>query len=544
MYRGPGLAALLLLSVLAVAPPGAATHEDPNPSVPDWFDSELHLTVTDDLTRLTLEGTVLVHETAAEELEPVCGDSCTAGELRTVHGYASDEQRGELVAVIEERAAGRARAALTEISGGSDVSVTATLLEDAFTGEGPDDFHPPLRVSLTGSAPIGALSAAGLEPHQVQALFAMGARTSLTLDVLVDAGTNLTLTLSLPEGLTALETTSGTTSPDGSVSWTASRWKAETGRLVDEIALGRPDVVVPAAEDMEIAVTIDLADVEVHYANLLSGSDMASLDLTVSVEGLFHAIAVPAELQTLIELPALSADALRIGIEAGLIDPAEIEAVETDARRAIETLFRDSFGQEVVVEGGFLPASLDAANTGEPLGTGIPVQLSLVGAAKIPLPPEEPGGVPAFTVATIPLPAFTLPELPVPGNARTAFTILLPEGMDVELGEGSEGFERVTTEDGRTALVAVREPGDETASPTIQGAAVAIEHPFLLRVLWPVFLAIFLVLVVLPGTLIAVAVGRRRARRRAAQAERVEPAKKHRPGDAPNYVVRPDDRQT
>ena len=182
-------------------------------------------------------------------------------------------------------------------------------------------------------------------------------------------------------------------------------------------------------------------------------------------------------------------------------------------------------GERIPAEGGFTDASLSLAAVGTPPGTGGPLVLRLDAGAPIQLPPPNETGVPAVTVATVPLPEIQLPQLDLPGS-EVVYTVVLPPGVELAFPEGSstQAVETVT-EDGRTAWQFTASGDPNEPAPTVQGAEVVVGHQLVWNLLWPLLLLLFLILVVLPATLIALTIRRRRKRAAAAaRASQPDPA--------------------
>lgn len=507
------LAALLVLASV----PAAQAQGDPNPDAAEWTEAEYTLTVLSGFDRVALNGFVLLHEIdPPTSIERVCNVPCTADDIRDLYEDPRFSKE-DVVNAIEDAVAARAERALAAIAGPSgestvDSNVSRRSLEEPAEG---DEFQPPISVSVTGNATIGLLEDQDLTDSQIEALFEMGARVTMPVQQSVPAGSNATIKLVLPSPLTFLDASTAQVgqTPDGApvATWTITNWQStDPFSLNDPVKIGRGDVVVPEAEALDTGIVLDLSEIDVHYTNLIGSGPPASLDLSIDVNASLKAIQPPRELEGPIQLPMLSADAIRIGIDAGLIDRSAVTGFEDQARTGIRQAFAEGFGQQVTVEGGFVNHSFERDNVGSPPGTGGPIYLDMHAASTLPLPPEQTGGVQAFTITTVSIGDIPLPEIPLPGDRPSTYTFLLPAGVDLQFDQVTGGeVERITTEDGRSGIQ-FTSTGSGDQQPAIQGAELAIQHPIIWNLFWPVILVLFLLFVVLPGGLIYYNVRKRR----------------------------------
>lgn len=501
--------------------PGASAQEDPAPSVPNWYQTHYVLELGESLQTVTLDGTVAIREAAppegSRELRQFCGSSCTAEELREAYDLADEEGREELVAALERRIEAATRPALDAVAGSPGGStVTATVDRASLEVESTTPYEPPVTVDVVGSAPVGLLDTEGYDQDQIDALFQMGAAVNVPIEQTVEAGTNFTLALVLPEPLEVLDGGEASLSDQRHrATWIVDNSQAsQPATLSDTIKVGDVDVVVPNEEDVEIDVVLDLSGVDIHYGNLLGAGAPASLDLDMSIQGTFRAIETPEAGLGSIELPYLSADAVRLALEHDLLERSVIDGFEQEARTAMRQALAESFGMEVPIRGGFVNETLEVGTQlGSPPGTGGPVEFSMNAAGSLPFPPPEAaqGGVSAFEITRVGVGDISLPALPVPGNAPVTYTVIFPPGIDIDFTGVSGGeLERSTSADGRTQITFSSQQDGEGA--TIQGAEVVIEHPFVWHTFWPLILTLFILLVVLPAALIFWLMGRRRDR--------------------------------
>ncbi len=509
------------LAGAALLLPGASAQEDPAPNVPNWYETHYVLELGESLETISLDGTVAIREAAppdgSRELQHLCGSSCSAEELRDAYDRADQEGRDELVAALERRIEAATRPALDAVAGSPGASaVTATVDRASLEVESTTPYEPPVTADVVGSAPVGLLDTDGYDQDQIDVLFQMGAAASVPIDQTVEPGTNLTLVLVLPEPLEVLDGGEASLSDQRHrATWIVDNSQAsQPATLSDAIKVGDLDVVVPNEEDVDIDVVLDLSGVDIHYGNLLGAGAPASLDLDMSIQGTFSAIETPETALGSIELPYLSADAVRLALEHDLLERSVIDGFEQEARNAMRQALTESFGMEVPIRGGFLNETLEAGTQlGSPLGTGGPVEFSMNAAGALPFPPPEAdrGGVTAFEITRVGVGDISLPAISVPGGAPVTYTVIFPPGIDIDFTGVSGGeLERSTSADGRTQISFASQQEGEGA--TIQGAEVVIEHPFVWHTFWPLILALLLVLVVLPVGLIYWLGGRRRDR--------------------------------
>lgn len=521
---------LMAVSLVAIALlPGAAVAQDGDDPTPAdrWFQVRYDMSVSQQLTELELEGEVLLHEQEAPDAQArqICGETCTADEARDAY-QDRPRFRDRIVAMIEDAVEDRTRAALMGVSGASQSEVDVTATVDRASLEQPTSgspFLPAVPVAVTGTAPIGLVEGTGYSQDQIDALFRMGARAHMPVDPDVDPGVNLTLSLSVPEPLAMLPTEGD----DRTQEWGISNWKAPEGSVASldaNATIGRPDVVVPDRERLDVDVVLDLSSVDVHYLQALTGGTPASVDAVLSVDATIRSIAAPTQVPQ-ITLDYLSADAIRIGRANGLVEDSQLATFEDEARAAIRQGFQETTGEQTPVSGGFVPSTLETSQIGEPVGTGGPIVLDMSAEGTMPLPPEQGStGAAAFEVTRMDLGSFQLPAIPTPGDRPANVTVILPPGLDLAFDSVENGeVTRSTTSDGSTALTFTSASSGQPA--TLQGAEIVVNHPIVWDLLWPVLLFLFLILVVLPGAIIWAVIRKRRRETRGVNEEQRSPVR-------------------
>ncbi len=509
-----------LVALLVIASvPAAYAAGDPNPDAAEWTEAEYTLTVSPTFEEVTLDGFVLIHEIKPpSSIEPFCRTPCTADDIRGLY-HNPRFPKDQVVNAIEDAVADRAQRALTAIAGQTgdstaDATVSRESLEEQPEG---DEFQPPIPVSVTGNATIGLLKDQGFTSSEVAALFAMGARVTMPIQQTVAGGSNTTIKLALPTPLAFIDASTAQVSQGpGNASiatWRITNWQStDPFSLNDPVKIGRDDVTVPSGERLNTSVLLDLSQVDVNYGNLIGSGPPASLDVEITVNASIRAIETPMQFDGPVELPYLSADAIRIALDAGLVDRDQIIGFEDQARDGIRQAFSQGFGQQVQVDGGFVNHTMTQAAVGSPPGTGGPIYLDMGAVSTMALPPDQGSGVAAFTITTVSIGDIPLPEIPLPGDRPATYTILLPEGLDLQYTSVTGGeVQRTSTEDGRPALTFTSAAGG-SQSPGIQGAELAIQHPIIWNLFWPVLLVLFLLLVVLPVGLIYYNVKKRKAK--------------------------------
>ncbi len=509
-----------LALILALSGGAIASSDDAPTKTDNWLDVTYALTISDDLEKLLLDGDVHIHLVERPDMgnpwinqavENECGPRCSADDLRSLYQEHEDQQDA-LVQHLEDFIADQTRTVLESITNApANVDATAdrASLEEAPHGA---PYHPPVPVTITGTSDLALLDDADVEPEQVFTLFEMGARAPLSLETPVDPGTNLTLSLDMVPPLTVLDTGEGT-HQDETTHWTIKNWNnTDSTMLQDEARIGDPTVTVPTQERLDIDVTLDLSDIEVHYLNAITGDPPVTVHAAINLETVLYALEVPPTFETdVIELEMLSADALRIAMDAGLLEDDHLIQFEDEARDAIQRAFEGITGERVPVSGGFLTETLANDAIGTPVGTGDPIGLSLDAAASLSFPLEDDpfAGASAFEVTRIHHGTFELPEIPTPGDRPANVSLVLPPGIDLEFSDVLRGeATRGQTDDGLTVVTFTT--GGEEGPTTVQGTEFVVNSPFLWDVLWPVFLLLFVVLVVLPGLAIVLFIRRRR----------------------------------
>jgi len=521
------LMGFVLGALLAFA--GAAAAEDPNPAVPRWTDADYEITVADGLDEVNLEGQVDLHEVPTDnpQLESHCGSSCSADELREAHQQFGDAGQEKMENALEAAVEENIEAALTNM-GAEEIQTTADV-DEASLAETPegDKYHPPIPIDATGSGQLSFAEEAGVEADQIDAVFRMGAKATQDVNVSVDRGTNLTLSLAVPSPLNVLATEDGVIAANGSVvTWTEENWKAETASAIEDTArLGDPTVEVPTDSDGQVDVTIDISEVDVAYGSLVGDGAPALANLNVSVDASFRSIENPRDFEQ-IELSYLSADALRIAIANDLVDENELVSVEDRAREQIKQSFQQMTGEEVRVQGtGFDPADLSEDQVGDPPGTGEAIEFSLAADETVPFPPDQSqtSGAQGFTVTTLSIGELPLPSVDVPYDVDRSVTIVLPPGLDLTFDEPAGYTVSQEDRDGRTAYTFSSNGDGSDEGAAIQNSEVVVEHPFVWNVFWPLIVTLILLLVVLPAVVIGLTIRRRRKRGPPSSSEATQP---------------------
>lgn len=517
--RAVAFIAFSLATLLIVPGTGLAQSQDPTPA-PRWLEVSYAVEISEDLGSVRLNGTVDLHEARSNnQTERFCGRSCSADEFRELHDRVGPDRQRRLIEGIEAVVAQRTEEVLSKIAMGGEASAQADLNRSSIAQEAEGSpFQPAIPIEVTGNATLGGQR---LTPEQIGAVFRMGARVQV--QATVDPGTNLTLTLSVPAPLKVLGTGGG---PTGEARLTEANWKGTSQtELAQEVTIGRPDVVVPPHERIDLDVVLDLSQVDVHYLQAMTGGTPASLTAELRVNGTIRAIETPTELQG-VTLPYLSADAIRIGIANDLIPLERITRFEDEARSSIRSTFQQGFGKEVAVSGGFVPATLEPSAVGSPPGTGPPIRLMMSADAEIAIPPEQGGfgeGASGFEITRVQAGSIELPSIPTPGDRPANVTVILPDGVELAFDEVANGnVTRSTTDDGRQMLTFTSSGGSQGA--TIQGAEIVVNHPVVWSLFWPLIVFLLLVLVVLPAAIILY-VRKERRKRRGANQERRSPVR-------------------
>lgn len=513
--RALALMAFSLAAVLAFAAPTGAQSSDPTPAE-DWFEVDYAVAIDGNLTSLSLNGTLEIHETETPEeddeqvqriLEDECDASCTADDLRRLYQEYPSYQ-DELVETLKSRAEDRTAAVLasmTEQPADADATVDRSALEAPREGS---PYQDPIPIDVEASSPLAMVEDAGLTSEQVDAVFEMGARTDVPIQTMVDPGTNLTLSLTVPDPLALVDEEP----PVSAAEWSIDNWDADAPAELDaNRRVGNPDVVVPEREQVDVSVVMDLTDVDVHYLATVTGGTAATINSELSVEGSVHAIETPeGELPEDLDLPLLSADAIRIGIEAGLIPEDQLDSFEDQARSSIQDLYRSMAGQEVRVSGGIVPDTVETEAAGQPPGTGGPIRLDMGAEAPIDVPPEdEPAGAAGFELTRIPQGALELPALEILGEEGMEVSIVLPPGLEMDYERVAHGNATTSTdEDGNTVVTFTTDGSSQPA--TVQGSEIVVDSSIIWHFFWPLILFLVLVFVVLPAVVIFVVIRRRR----------------------------------
>lgn len=504
--------------LIALAGAAAAQSEDPNPQAPRWADADYEVSVAEDLSAIQLDGQIDVHkiQTSDRMLQRHCGGStCSADDLREAYQRAGDSGKQRIVDEMESRVENRVAGALAGL-GASNTNSSADV-DEASLAEPTEgsEYQPPIPIDATGSGELSFVEDAGVSSEQVEALFEMGARVDQDVQVDVEPGTNLTLSLVVPSPLNVLDAQRGEIAQDGSrATWVETNWKGESASSIeDQVTIGDPSVEIPDQTDARVEVTLDISNVSVVYGSLLGDGQPAEADVAVVVDGQFTAIENPRNVSR-VQLDYLSADAVRIALDAGLLDTRQLISLEDRARSQIRGTFESLTGEPADVTGGFAADDLSPTAIGDPPGTGGPIEMRLNASETVPFPPQQSAGAAAqgFTVTTLSMGTLDLPQIDPPYDVETSITVVLPQGLDLDF-QSPEGYTvEEHTQDGRQAYTfSSTDEGSGTGDgAAIQNAEVVVNHPFVWDVFWPLLVTLVLLLVVLPAVIIGLTIRRRR----------------------------------
>jgi hypothetical protein len=297
----------------------------------------------------------------------------------------------------------------------------------------------------------------------------------------------------------------GTLSADGQM---ATFVVPGPGPLAASVSLGGKDVPRFTAEDAQMAITVDLQDLDVGLGRAMGG-DFGDLVIALTVRSDLKVIALPdslrATLPESLQLDYLAADSIRLLLDAGKITEQDLADLETRLLGEVEQNLGAALGGAVPASGGFDRATLAASRVSSPISSDDAVVFSATANVRKPLAGGE-----LQTQAAIALYSQSLPlRLPKVQGLDTVYTVILPRGLAVTDLQGTGGdFERGEAPDGRDQFT-VR-PTSDAAEIT---ATMAVTPTFVLVKFWPIVLLAVILLVLIVGTPIALV----RMRKRKAQ---------------------------
>lgn len=271
------------------------------------------------------------------------------------------------------------------------------------------------------------------------------------------------------------------------------------------------DVPTFSAEEAEISVVVDIADVDAGVGKALGG-DLGNLLIDITVTGNMNVIKVPDDLKgslpEKLQLEFLSSDAIRLLLERGYISEENLSKLEATLDKQVREKLGAALGGDVPVESDLERGSLAAGLVASPISGDKPVVFKASAYVKKPLAggKVEPQGAIALYTQQLPL---TLPKIQ---GFDTVYTVIAPRGLaftsvtgsgaDIEKGESADGREQFTVR-----------PEGESATIT---ASVAVTPTFVLLKFWPLVLLAVLLLVLIVGTPVTLVVMKRRKAKGAA----------------------------
>lgn len=280
------------------------------------------------------------------------------------------------------------------------------------------------------------------------------------------------------------------------------------GPVAATLDLGGKDVPRHTAEDSEMAITIDLQDLDVALGEAVGG-DFGDLVIALTVRADLNVIALPESLRSSLpqdlRLDYLASDAIRLLVDAGKISEQDLAELEQRFLAEVEQNLGAALGGTIPATGGFDRDSLAISLVARPISAEDPVVFVATANLRKSLAGGEVQPQAAIALYTQSLPL----RLPKVQGLDTAYTVILPRGLAVTDLQGSGGdFAIGKAPDGRDQFT-VR-PTSDAADIT---ATMAVTPTFVLVKFWPIVLLAVMVLVLIVGTPIALV----RMRKRKAQ---------------------------
>lgn len=374
------------------------------------------------------------------------------------------------------------------VTGGLD---SADLLTPAASGTAT---APPVGFRASTQT---VYAVAGADGADIDLALRIGGAAAIDLRLFAANGGQTTFTLHPPAIAEFTLAQGGTLSENGQVATFVVPAGAATLPAAIEVR-GR-DIPVYDAQNATVSVTVDLQDLDVSVGEA-AGGDFGDLLIDLTIEGDLHVIEVPDALRGSLpedlELDFLSSDAIRLLVDRGRIDEADLAELEARMLDDVESKLGAALGGDVPSQGGLDRATLDVSLVSSPIRGDEPVVFKATARVVKPL-----SGGPVQPAAAIALYSQALPlSLPKIQDFDTVYTVILPRGLAVTDVTGTGGqFETGTAPDGREQFT-VRPTSDEAEIT----ATMAVTPTFVLLKFWPLVLLAVILLVLIVGTPIAI----------------------------------------
>ncbi|HEX2022125.1 MAG TPA: hypothetical protein VHH36_05390, partial [Candidatus Thermoplasmatota archaeon] len=459
---------LLLLPVaitlLAASLPLAAATHDPNPSGKQW--AEATFTVAQPtLGDMDLAGAIILHKYTIGGTDYSSSDA-----IATWHASLPTQAAKDQFVADIENAVWVAMNTTLSAAFGADAVVARPVVDPAtMVPSGGDAFDPGISIAVTAAIDRdpSKMGFGDLSAESIAVAFAAGAVVSSDFTLSAEPGYDMTYVIEPPADLAPVEFRNPA-SPRNDATVDAGRLRvhlnnsagtrAVTEKVTFEIVDETAEASRPDAESIATAIRIQLGAPQ---------AGVQSLPLNVSVTSQVAALDVaerfPEALPASVELPFLSADAVRALAKAGAITSADLDQAEADLKQTVKDNLA-SILPGATVRGGFDRADL-AKGASAPYKTAPPVLFQVSTSGPYALPEGGENADLALRIgATL---KFDMTLFRSEGGANE-FTLVAPAGVHVVSAEGGQiagdkasAVFRVPAGTGEapTASVGIREAG-------------------------------------------------------------------------------------
>jgi hypothetical protein len=504
----------------ALASPAAAQPAS-LPAGADWLDAEVSVTFGS-LSASAVEGTLAVHKVSYQ------GKPYAAQDLRAAHEQAERFGQGPMfLAALDAALGARAAQSLASMFPTANVTLDHAAVDPAsLAAEGRDAYHPPVAFTFGATVRYSlqalglASSALPLDDAKLQDAFELGVTASLPYNLTAKPGWNVSYAFALPSWLRFTSASGAALSADASVArWELANWLGPTDRVQPAVlSVGGRDAVLPdpsQPSDAHLDVSVDMRDVEGLTLPGLASGDFGRLAVTFDARLVMRSLrladvpalesAVRARLPASLSVTHLSADGVRRAMGDGMLPP--------DASATMERYLQGFVAERVAGFGGDV-ADLHGEMSAEDASPEAPLVYQVGSTFHIPLGAREASRMQAAAGPVLfeKELRFALPRV---NGLDTTYRVMLPPGIALQDVEAKGARSELGQQQGRDVVLLTPDSDDASATFT-----VAVTAEFVVAHFWYVWLGLVLV----GASVVAVLLVRRARKRRPKPAKAAKPS--------------------
>lgn len=518
----------VLVAVLLVAPAlllstatAQATIRDAHPESQRWVEGalvfkqpsflQMDLNGTLTLRKFTLNG----ESHSVDELSDAYLQLVQADEVAGANGHAS-HGADDFLAAMEDAIESQMFSMLRSGFPTANLTLGAVHIDAAtFQASDSEPYLPGVKATVSGTIlrTPDDIGIHGRTESDLRAVLDAGAGLRAHLEPLRQEGYDLSYHISPPPRAYFASANSGTRAQDGSeLIMTATR----TGTAPVDVVVRGTSAPEELAQDADIAVLVDLQDLQVSFGQAIGG-DFGKLLTQITIDARIHVLKVSddlaASLPPQVELDYVSADGIRILVDRGVVTEEDLARMEAELLDKLKEKLGATLGGDVPVKGGFDRATLAPGLIKRAAGNEAPIVFHATARVVKPLAggPIEPAGPAAIALYSQALP-LSFPKIQ---SLDTVYTVILPRGLAVQDVSGLGGTTQTSkAPDGRDQFTVTPTSNSQPAQMTVN---MAVTPTFVMAKFWPVVLIAVILVVLIVGTPIALVV-RSKGKKKAAGA--------------------------